>query len=451
MSFSTRFIGAIMLIVFLTLATAMLVVGARVNASQQRQFDDALRSEAWQETREIADFGGQNLRITPRLGPSPDDVGPLTKYAVLYGPQGQVLDATAAWGDAVPQPEFPPGTIDDFSHGEVHLRGLHNEIPGHPGVTLLLAAPRHDLDADARYLQRTLGLSFGVALLVTALLASAVTRRMTAVHGRVAAVARRVAAHDLEARLGAVRGAPELVQMALDIDTMIDRLSALLRSQEQFIAHAAHELRSPLTALYGELSYIGRRERTPEEYREAIAEALEATRRLMRLTDDLLTLARVDRAGERRAVELAEVYAEAEAVVTRQAKARDVRFEVSLNERVVLGRSLDLVRLLRNVLVNAVNHAPAATTIEVRAWGDDRHTHISVRDHGRGVAEEDAARIFDPFYRGSRDRAGEQAGSGLGLAIAAQIAKQHDGSLELAEVAGPGACFVATLPTATPT
>ncbi|HLT39141.1 MAG TPA: HAMP domain-containing sensor histidine kinase [Enhygromyxa sp.] len=451
MSFRWRFVGAISAVNVLTLAVAFVTVGQLVGASQQRQFDDALRREAREEAAEIALAGGRRLRITPRLGPSPDDIGPLTKYAVLYDHDDAVLDATSSWDQIPAAAELAPTTFGDLDIDGVHLRGMVLEIPDHPGVRLLLAAPRTDLDTDARILNRVMALVFGLATLMTILLTSGVVRQLTHVHARIAQVARRVFAADLSARVGEVRGDPEIVQLASDVDAMIERIEVLLRNQSEFIAHAAHELRSPLTSLYGELSHAIRRSRDPEQYREAIDAALDATRRLMALADDLLALARVGRTPDPgdASVNLVEVCHEALALVAAEAKARDVDIEPRIAAALeVRGNFMDLVRLIRNLLDNAIGHAPPHTRVELELELDQRRSSaiVRVRDHGPGIGPDDAERIFQPFYRGGRERAEQRPGSGLGLAIAREIAQQHRGELELATDQQPGACFVARLP-----
>ncbi len=447
MSFRSRFVGAISIVNLVTLAVAFVALGQLVDASQQRQFDEALHREAEEEAAEIAASGGDELRISPRPGPTPDDVGPLTKYAVLYGEDGTLLDATRTWTIAPPRAAELPQRVGDFDFGDQRLRGMVVEVPHHPGVHLLLAAPRTDLDADSRFLSRVMGLMFAAVLLITIALTSGVVRRLTKVHDRIALVARRISAEDMTARVGAVQAAPEIVQLAADIDAMIQRLELLLRHQTDFITHAAHELRSPLTTLYGELSHALRRSRDADQYRQAIDEALDATRRLMTLADDLLALARVGRVspGHPQLVDLAKLASEAEIMVAPEAKQRGVRIVVHVESVSLRGEPMDLVRLIRNLLENAIGHAPLGTSVELEACREPSCVVLRVRDGGIGIAEADAERIFQPFFRGSRERAGLRAGTGLGLAIAREIAEQHDGTLEL-ESGGPGTCFVLRLP-----
>ncbi|NVL83830.1 histidine kinase dimerization/phospho-acceptor domain-containing protein, partial [Escherichia coli] len=118
--------------------------------------------------------------------------------------------------------------------------------------------------------------SIGLTVLVT----WRVVRRLTRGHEAIAETARRVAAGDLGARTALRSGDEEVVQLAHDVDEMVRRLEILVEGQQRFIAHAAHELRSPLTALYGELQLAVRRSRSADEYRATIEEALDSARRL---------------------------------------------------------------------------------------------------------------------------------------------------------------------------
>lgn len=455
MSFRSRFVGAISMVILVTLAVAFAAVFQFVKTSQERQLDDALQREARQEVSEISVGGGERLRIVPRLSPQPDDIGPMTKYAVLYDESGQVLDATAAWKGRPPKfDELAPlkddieASLGDLELGEQRLRAVIIEVPNYSGRVLLLAASRTDLDHESQFLIRVMGLVFMFAILVTIVLTSGVVRQLTQVHARIALVARRVSAKDLTARVGEVRAAPEIMQLARDIDDMIEQIDVLLRNQADFVAHAAHELRSPLTTLYGELSHALRRSRGAEEYRAAIDEALSATRRLMTLADDLLTLARIGRANEpeAREVDLAEVIQEAYSMVVGEATARGVRIELDVEPVSVCGSASDLVRLVRNLLENAIGHSPPDSAVELQCQSTSKTVLLRVRDHGGGIVDDDAERVFQPFFRGSRDRASDRPGTGLGLAIARDIAKRHHGSLDLQTVDGPGACFLVALP-----
>lgn len=452
MSLRARYVVAISAITLVTLGGAFVAVSSSVNDSQQRQLDLALAVEAREEAGEAARLGGDELAISDRPGPAANDVGPLTKYGAIYGPAGEVLAQTPSWRGSPPRrAELPePGEqgFDLWSTDE-HLRGIHVAIPAHPGTTMLLAAPRSDLDGDARFLLRAMATVFGLALLWTVLVAVAVVWRLTRDHRTIAAVARRVAAGDFEARIRLRGGDREVMQLAQDVDAMIDHLGLLIGLQQRFIANAAHELRSPLTTLYGELSHALRRSREPAEYERAIHEALESTVRLRRLTEDLLAVARVGAdTGEREAspLELAALCREAAALVAVEAAGRAVTIVPPDAPVWVAGRRGDLLRLLRNLLENAVRHSPEGGAVQLRQAQSGGFVELRVCDEGPGVSEADRERVFEAFYRGARERADSDAGTGLGLTIAREIAEAHGGELRLVAGAAVGACFLLRLP-----
>ncbi|MBL9102932.1 MAG: HAMP domain-containing histidine kinase [Myxococcales bacterium] len=449
MSLRVRYVLATSAITLVTLGGAFVAVSVSVNASQQEQLDLTLAREAIEEAAEAASLGGDELAISDRPGPAANDVGPLTKYGAIYDRAGELLAHTPSWQGRPPAlAELPPPGAPAFDlwAGDEHLRATHVELPAHPGTSLLLAAPRTDLDGDKRFLARAMAAVFGLALLWTVLVAAAVVRRLTRGHRLIAAVARRVADGDLDARIALAAGDAEVLQLARDIDAMIDRLGLLIGSQQRFIANAAHELRSPLTALYGELSLALRRPRSEVEYERVIRTALESSQRLRRLTEDLLAAVQIGETGAPPvATAVAQICQEAADLVAYEAEGRGVAVVREGPALAVLGRPDDLVRLLRNLLENAVRHAPPATRVSVRWRVDGEQVRLSVRDAGPGVDAADREKIFEPFHRGPQERGG--SGAGLGLTIAREIARAHGGEVQLAD-GGDGACFVLTLPAA---
>lgn len=443
MTFRGRLLSAATLVTLVTLGIALVAIYLSVNDSQEDQLDAALLREAYEEARETASKGGDELVISSRPGPMANDVGPLTKFAVIYGAESQVIAATPAFGNDVPPAGFwrhPLGEPFNAWIGKEHLRAVRVPVPGHEGVVLVLAAPRADLDGDARFLARANLLILGIAVIWTVGVGGWLLRRLTRDHDRIIAVARRVSAGDLTARVGAGSHDREIAQLGRDIDEMIERIGLLVVSQQRFIAHAAHELRSPLTTLYGELSLALRKQRTADEYRAAMEEALASTRQLRDLTEDLLTLARLGagplQPGVR--VPLRSVVDAAVASVGGLLAERPVRVVVQGDDVAVEGQARDLERLLRNLIENAIQHASSEVMVTLTALPDPR---VLVTDDGPGIQAEDLPRIFEPFYRGARDRAERNAGTGLGLAIASEIARLHGATLG-ASTTARGAAFV---------
>jgi two-component system, OmpR family, sensor kinase len=446
--FRGRLVAGVTVMTMVTLGVGFTVIEVVVTRSQERHFDHALIRAAHDEVAEIATSG--RLAISPRPGPAAADAGALPKHAAIYGASGEVFTATTGFA-ALPRERIhlPVDTCFDTWSGGEHLRAVLTAIPSHPGASLLLAAPRTDLDGDAVFLRRAMELVFIVAVAWTVAVASFMVRLLTRNQRRIAEVVRQVAAGDLSARVGALDASGDEARLVRDLDEMIERLSNLFSAQRVFIAHAAHELRSPLSVLYGELALALRRSRDAAEYRRAIEEAFESTRQLKRLAEDLLAVARLG-ATPPPSVEPTDVRAalgEAQEIVTAaEGDAPDVEVQVTGRCRRALANHRDLVRLLRNLLENAIRHSPQGGRVRVSLGDDGRHVAIRVADDGSGIAAEDRSKVFAPFYRGTTVpsvRAGE---AGLGLTIARGIARAYGGDVVLEPGGAVGACFRVTLP-----
>jgi len=448
----TRLIGVVALVTVVSLGGAFASVATAVNRAQQRQFDEALRREADEEAREIGALGGRTLAISDRPGPAANDVGPLTKYAAIYGRAGRVLAATATFGGDVPSQAriaHPTGAPFDLWRRSEHLRGVFTAVPGHPEMTLLLAAPRTDLDGDEAFLARAMTMAFVLAVAWSVALATWFMRRLTREYDAVAEAVRRVADGDLEARV-ATTGDDTI--FTRNVDEVLARLQTVVHAQRRFIANAAHELRSPLTALYGEVTLVLRKERSAAEHRAALEEVLDATGRLNTLADELLTLARLGAGtgAPRELIALEPLARDAAEECAIQGEPRGVKVRATLGEAKVQGRASELERVLRNLLDNALAHSPDGTTISLEVDVAGREARIAVTDEGPGVPTGDRERIFEPFFRGSHERAAERGGVGLGLAIVREIVRAHGGTISLADrPGGSGARFEVRLPAAT--
>jgi two-component system OmpR family sensor kinase len=435
-----------------TLGVAFAIVSISVNRAQERQFDEALLEVGEAEAVELSLNPGEDIAISDRPGPAANDVGPLPLYGALYAADGRVLNATATFAGAPPSPALLARAHRrpfDFDWRGQRLRGAIVALPA-GSARLLIAAPRNDLDGDAAFLRRAMTLVFAVAVGWTVLLAFGIATRITRTHRSIVSTAQRVAAGDLSARVGSRGRSGEMAGLARNVDEMIERLSRLLKGQQQFIAHAAHELRSPLATLYGELSNAVRRTRDPEEYRVAIEHALRSTRRLNQLADDLLALARLGAKAPDadESTTLGDVIAEALEQLGPEAAARgvSVRVDGGAPALAMRGRRNDLVRMFRNLLENAVRHSPDGGAIDVRSSREGDAIVVAVSDQGSGVAPEDREEIFSPFFRRASKPSGT-AGAGLGLTIARDVARLHGGELTLAEAPGArGATFLVRLP-----
>ncbi len=451
MSLRTRMTAAVTVVTGVTLGGAFATVSYVFNSLQLEQLDTELIGVA---RREAAEAPAHGFRFGSRPGPGPHEVRPLTTYGVIYDEASAPIALTEPFDREPPalgSLRQRPGEPFDFQFDGKLLRGVVVPVPSGAGRVMLLATLRDDLDGNEAFLDKAMLLTFVVAVAWAAFVASWVVGRLTRDHEAIAAVARRVAGGDLGARVATGSRDDELRQLGRDVNTMIETTAELVRSQERFIAHAAHELRSPLAALQGELQQALRRERDAESYKRAIAASYQAAHRLRQLADDLLTLARVgrDRAGAGElagAGALARQVARALAPLAAEGGA-GIEVEGEGQGAMVRGRPDDLERLLRNVIENAVRYTPRGGKVRVWVGAGAGAVRFEVSDEGPGVAEADRDKIFEPFYRAASSYGLAPQGAGLGLGIARGIARAHGGDLTLAS-AERGARFVVELPRA---
>ncbi|MGW3655720.1 sensor histidine kinase [Streptomyces sp. NPDC005151] len=254
------------------------------------------------------------------------------------------------------------------------------------------------------------------------------------------AKARRLSEHTLHERIASSGPDDELKELGDTLDALLARLQKAFDSQRRFIANASHELRTPLATQRAAIQ-IGLDDPTPEDLVRTRETLLDNNRRSERLIEGLLVLARSERglaAGERDAVDLAQVVAEE--------AARYPGVRVSAQPCGIRGNRLLLAQLVANLLANAVTYNVPDGTVEVSVAGDGADEPVlEVRNTGPVVAEADIPGFFEPFRRGEgRDRMGP--GSGLGLSIVRSIAVAHGGTVTAVPRPGGGLAVTVRLP-----
>jgi two-component system OmpR family sensor kinase/two-component system sensor histidine kinase QseC len=219
----------------------------------------------------------------------------------------------------------------------------------------------------------------------------------------------------------------EVAPLVAALNALLQRLAQALDAQRGFVADAAHELRSPLTALKLQLKQLERA--ADDGQRRAAGEALAGgVERATRLVEQLLTLARNEPgapAAPLQPLDLAELAREALADVVPLAAARDTRLELHADAPApVRGDRVALAALVRNLADNAVRYAPRGARVEIRVEPQGADVRLRIDDSGPGIAPAQRPQVFERFVRGAA-AAGEAAGSGLGLAIVRSIAARH--------------------------
>lgn len=262
--------------------------------------------------------------------------------------------------------------------------------------------------------------------------------------------AARVSAQLLGTRVWLDAPYQEFQELAGSFNTMLDRLQRVFESQRRFVADAAHELKTPLTAMKGNLEVALQRARSLEEYRDVLTANLGQVEHLTRLTKSMLTLTQF--AGDRPPVEvqpllltpLIEEVANELAVL---AEGRGCHLITHLDTvPFVGGDSAQLKQLVVNVLDNAIRHTPKGGTITVTLKAAPQEVVFSVHDTGFGIPAEHLPHVFERFYRVDSARDREVGGTGLGLAIAQEIALAHKGTLTVESEIGKGSTFTFRIP-----
>jgi two-component system OmpR family sensor kinase len=454
----TRVTLAVSTVTVLTLLAASVTTLLLVRREELLDLDRALLAQARLVARLVALTDPLHPVLTAGSAEIPERYERSTQYVVVYDQTGTPL-VSQSFG------ELPPRLVDLGVHGHPPpdgqsvnltlpggeaLRGVVIPMRRNMGYSLLYAGSRGEVDADVAFLARLHAILLVIAALVTSIVARWVGRRISGDVQEIAALARTVAHGDLEARSGGrVRGSAETRALAADLDHMISQLAALVAAQRTFISHAAHELMSPLSTLRGELQLALRRPRSVAEHEEVLAQALRDVEALVALSEDLLTLARAEAAQP---AELSTGVAELVADATRAAKGGAVSRGIQLVEdwkssdlgsEMVRGARRELSRSLRNLIDNAVSHSQPGARVVVRVDREAESVRFAVEDAGPGVPEADRNSVFEPFFRGARERGETDQGVGLGLAIARQIARRFDGDVVLDPYFGPpGARFV---------
>jgi signal transduction histidine kinase len=230
----------------------------------------------------------------------------------------------------------------------------------------------------------------------------------------------------------------EIAPLVGELNRLLERLQQAFAAQRAFISDAAHELRSPLTALRLQLQLL---DRAPDETErvEARARLGAAVERAIHLVEQLLALARSepqDAAMEFEKVDLAAVAADGIRDTHDLALARRIDLGLEAPPGLYIQGNREALRtLVRNLADNAVRYTPPGGTVQARCWSAAQQAFFEVSDTGPGIPAEEKRRVFDRFYRRA---AAQENGTGLGLAIVKAIAERHGARIELGEASGGG-------------
>ena len=282
----------------------------------------------------------------------------------------------------------------------------------------------------------------GFALIVAGLLSRTITRPLR----ELVAGARRFAHGEYRTRVP-VAGPVEVAELGGAFNEMAGEIERARDSEQAFLADISHELRTPLTSIQGFAQAIAEGEAAGDAAPSAAKIIQRESRRLIRMVEGLLEVAKLQAGGP----ELARERVEATALVTSAVAALEVQAHeagVTLDVGAdglpaVRGDPDRLAQLFTNLIDNAVKHSPRGASVSVRGARENGQAVVRVRDAGSGLPGGAQSRLFRRFYRGDN---AQQSGAGLGLAIAQAIAVAHGGAITARNVDGGGAEFTVRLP-----
>ncbi len=343
--------------------------------------------------------------------------------------------------------EIPENTIGTF-----HLKDITFSMASisKNGYTLYVGYELSIIRAVKKQILNIFLLVFPFGVGLSILCGYFVTQRSLKVIHNITKTAARISSRNLSERMEAPKEMDEIANLIRTLNSMIDRLEQSFTMVQQFSHDAAHEIRTPLTVIRGEIEELLKDEGCPENISGTLESILEEIQYLSSITDKLLLIHTLDTGRiEYHFTEInlehivQEVYEDAQ--VLSQEKKLDIRLKQTIPSY-VRGNEELLIRLMWNVADNAIKYTPAGGRVTMSLEKSGDNAVITVEDTGLGIPVDDIPKIFNRFYRVAKSRSRELGGSGLGLAICKWIVELHGGFIRVHSEVKKGSRFIIRLP-----
>ena len=369
-------------------------------------------------------------------------------YFAVVRPDGSLLKASphAPALEALPRvplaPKARPKLVQSGEVREATMTGPQN------ASILVAKTMRAELAELRRFGLQLFGL--GLAILAVGLAGGWwISGRIVRPIHQISELAESVSEKNLSQRIDVEEIDEELVGLANALNTTFDRLEKAFAQQVQLTADASHELRTPLSVLRTQAELALSKTRTPEEYRNALTGCLDAARKMTKLVDGMLTLARAD-AGQmshkRDGLSFDALVQTAVEELRPLAISKGVTLNLSVKPVSVRGDATNLARVVTNLVSNAIYYNRPQGRIDVDVRSEAEFVRLTVRDTGKGIPEASRDLLFHRFFRADKSRARTSGGHGLGLAITKAIVESHGGHIEFTSDEDRGTIFRVTLP-----
>ena len=259
-----------------------------------------------------------------------------------------------------------------------------------------------------------------------------------------------VGAEDLSRRVPYTSPADEIGTLATTFNEMLTRLQTLFESQRRFLAETAHELRTPLASMLGNVDLLATFGDDPIRRRETVRAIQRTGKHVSRLLDDLLLMAQAEAGWHLSSLAptalddvLMEAYDE-----SARLKTEGVALKIEQCEPAFVRGDADRLRqVFMNLIDNALKHSPPGGAVAIALWGEDGKVKVRIRDCGPGIPEDALKRVFDPFFRAPASR--RLPGAGLGLTIVRWIVQEHGGDVNIGSSTDDGTTVILSFPAVT--
>ncbi len=423
-------------------------------------------TEEWNAVRmHLRIDGGRPVWVFDKTEPEEAfAIGRMRRVLMLSEPSGRVLEISEGYR-ALGQEPLPviqkavagprPVVVErSNSNGETFLVRMGRFQ--HQGKTLFLSigTPVTAADQALGHRVRIYFVFLPVMLLLVSAAGWYLAGRALQPMNDVAEASAFVSADNLKLRIAPPGTGDELDRLVNRFNEMMDRLESNFEQMRQFTINASHELRTPVTAIRGQLEVALLHARTADDYREAVETAMHDVERLSQIVKTLLLLSQADSGSLR----LQKGVHDAASLVREVIHAHELlAAEKQLKLTAVVPEQCPAMidrtqfeRLISNLVSNAVTHTPAHGSVHVTLTRKGETISFAVSDNGPGIPPSHLPHIFDRFYRVRDGEREEQKGMGLGLSVALWIAQAHGGAIEVKSAPGQGSLFVATVPAGLP-
>lgn len=377
-------------------------------------------------------------------------------FAELFGKDGKLIWASME-APPLTVPLIPEHHLAPYSVGE--LRIIEMQLtPGAIGISAIRIGARLDSTyRDIAHLDRLMAMAAGMLVLIAPLCGYWLAGRAARTVGDIIHMAARLRPNHLDERLKLRGTEDELDQLAQTINGLLDRIAVYIQMKRDFLANAAHELRTPLAAIRSSIEVALSGDHTSGEYADTLEDLIDQSIALETLVNQLLLLSETEsesssQQAQYEIVPMHEVVSRAVDMFLGVAETRSISLNIeTLTPAWVNGNRQQLRQVVNNLVDNAIKYTPDGGRIQVRLEQipQDGIMKLTIQDTGIGISTEDLPHVFERFFRADRSRSRSLAihGTGLGLSICQAVVNSHGGQIHCQSTLHKGTTFEVTLRT----